>query len=86
MTWHNLFGLQIFQFLYTDMLDEKMEIPEIMNLFYIGDKYDVQALLSKCDDILASKFDLKNCLELHQVAKICTRKELAIRIEKQIAW
>ena len=57
-----------------------------MNLLYLGDKYDVQALLFKCDDVLVSKFELKNCLELHQVAKVCNRKDLLVRIEKLIAW
>ena len=57
-----------------------------MNLLILEDKYDVQVLLTKCDDYLFSKIDQNNYLELHQAAKVCVRKDLMTRIEKNIAW
>ena len=57
----------------------------MLALLHLGDKYDVQPLLAKCDKRLFSKINLRNCVEFHQAVTVYERKELMLKIEIYIA-
>ena len=72
------------QFLYGDHLEATGTL-EVLGLMYLGNKYDVQSLLSKCDENLLPKLDPDNCLDLHQASKVHERQDLALKIEDYIS-
>ena len=52
---------------------------------YLARDYQVESLLTKCDEYLGSKLDVNNCLEVYKSVSKCGRLAYLSRIENYIA-
>ena len=57
----------ILQFMYTDTFEAN--VPEALELLQLAHKYDVQLLVSKCEELMQSQVTLDDTIVVFQTAR-----------------